>query len=282
MRASSFLRPTGLAVGLAQERSRSGQGLAGPVRPVLHGSPVRSRTSRVRFGDSPGGLARAEAECQLALGDRGRALVESTPRGRLPTRRHRPIVPRARGPGARALARARRLPRVDPPPRGLAAIHLLRGPAHRERAPGLPPRPGARVQGRLPALPDDARPLRAPQGWLGLPRPAGGARGGEGARVQLEGRHRALRGGGVQREVPRVRAPLHRRVERPHGADRLLDRHRRGVLHALERVRGVGLVVAEAGVGEGPPVGGPQGGSVLHALRHGAQLARAGRRATGT
>ena len=70
------------------------------------------------------------------------------------------------------------------------------------------------------------------QGRLGLPRPAGGARDREGARLQVEGRHRALRRGRVQRQVPRVGAALHRRVERAHRADRLLDRHRRRLLHA--------------------------------------------------
>ena len=48
--------------------------------------------------------------------------------------------------------------------------------------------------------------LRAPQGRLGLPRAAGGARDREGARLHQQGRHRALRRGGVQRQVPRVGA----------------------------------------------------------------------------
>ena len=179
-------------------------------------------------GDSAirgGGLSGRQAECHPPGGDRGGAR-RIDPRGRLPTSGHRSVVPRARADRARALARARRLPRVDSPPRGRSAVRLLRGPADGQRAPGIAPRPGARLQGRVPALPDDAGPVRAPQGRLGLPRPAGGARGREGARVQGQGRHRALRGRGVQREVPRVRAPLHRRVERADRADRLLDRHR--------------------------------------------------------
>ena len=40
-------------------------------------------------------------------------------------------------------------------------------------------------------------------------------------------------------------------------------------------------MVAEAGLGEGPLDGGPQGGPVLHALRHGALLPRAGPRLQG-
>ena len=54
----------------------------------------------------------------------------------------------------------------------------------------------------------------------------------------------------------------------------LLGRHGRVVLHARRRLHRVGLVVAEAGLGEGPPVRGQQGRPVLHALRHGALLAR--------
>ena len=135
-------------------------------------------------------------------------------RGPLPPGRSSAVVSRARAAHARALARARRLPRVDPPPRGREAVPLLRGPADRQRPPGLAPRPGARLQGRVPALPDDARPLRPAQGGLGLPRPARRARGREGARLPQQARHRALRGRRVQRQVPRVGAPLHRRVER--------------------------------------------------------------------
>ena len=89
-----------------------------------------------------------------------------------------------------------------------------------------------RLQGRVPALQDDARPPRAAQGRLGLPRPARRARDREGARLQVQGGHRALRRGRVQRQVPRVGAALHRRVERADRADRLLDRHRRRLLHA--------------------------------------------------
>src|SRR5690242_12299586 len=76
------------------------------------------------------------------------------------------LLPRARGGGAGALARARRLPGVGPPPPGCRAVGVLRGPADRQRPPGIPPRARPRLQGRLPALPDDARPLRRAQGRL--------------------------------------------------------------------------------------------------------------------
>ena len=82
---------------------------------------------------------------------------------------------------------------------GAKPFLFYEGPPTANGLPGLAPRPGARLQGRVPALPDDARPLRPAQGGLGLPRPAGRARGGEGARLPQQARHRALRGRRVQR-----------------------------------------------------------------------------------
>ena len=72
-------------------------------------------------------------------------------------RRPEAVLPRARGAGARALARARRLPPLARQPRGRRGLELLRGPADRQRPPRLPPRPRPRLQGHLPALPDDVR-----------------------------------------------------------------------------------------------------------------------------
>ena len=233
-------------------------------------APAEPAGCRRRFGDS---AIRREGL--------SRALLESTARGPLRPRRFGAVLPCPRAEGARAMARARRVPRVDPPPRGRGALRLLRGPAHGQRQARVSPRPLARLQGRLPALQDDARPLRAPQGGLGLPRPAGRARDREAARLQGEGGHRALRRGRVQRQVPRVGAALHRRVERADRADRVLDRHGGRVLHARQRLHRVGLVVAEAGLGQGAPDRGPQGRAVLPALRHRAVEPRGGARLQG-
>ena len=60
-------------------------------------------------------------------------------------------------------------------------------------------------------------------------------------------------------QVPLVGAHLHRRVEQADRADRLLDRHRPGLLHARQRLHRVGLVGAQRGVEEGPALPGPQG-----------------------
>ena len=105
------------------------------------------------------------------------------------------------------------------------------GPPTANGRPGLPPRAVARLQGHLPALPDDARPVRRPARRLGLPRPAGGARGGEAARDLGQAPDRGLRHRRVQRALPRVGGHLPRRVGAPHRADRLLDRHRPGLPH---------------------------------------------------
>ena len=121
-------------------------------------------------------------------------------RASLPAGRHRPVLPRARADRARALARARRLPRVDPPPRGRGPVRLLRGPADRQRPPGLAPRARARLQGRLPALQDDARPpVHRKAGWdcHGLPVELEVEKR---ARLHSEARHRALRRRRVQRQ----------------------------------------------------------------------------------
>ena len=103
---------------------------------------------------------------------------------------------------------------------GGAAVRLLRGPADRQRLPGLAPRARARLQGRLPALQDDDRALRRAQGRLGHARAAGRDRGRAEARLQVQGGHRALRHRGVQPPVPRGGARAPRGLARADRADR--------------------------------------------------------------
>ena len=124
----------------------------------------------------------------------------------------------------------------------------------------------------------------APQGRLGLPRPARRARGREGARPALQARDRGLRRRRVQPALPRLGAALRRGLVRAHHPLRHLDRHRRRLLDAVERLRRVGVVAALAAVGEGPALRGPQGQPLLRPLRHRPVVARAGpaRRATAT
>ena len=148
------------------------------------------------------------------------------------------------------------------------------GPPTANGLPGLPPRAGARVQGHLPALQDDDRPLRRAEGRLGHARPARRDRRRAAARVHLQGRHRALRHRRVQRPVPRGGARAPRGLEGADGADRLLGRPRRRVLHVRRDLRRVRLVGAQDDVGPRPALRGPQGRAVLRALRHRALLPR--------
>ena len=159
-------------------------------------------------------------------------------------------------------------------PRGRPGLELLRGTADRQRPPRLPPRPRPRLQGRLPALQDDVRVPGAAQGGLGLPRPAGRARGRKAARHLLQAGDRGVRDRRVQPALPRVGLRVRRGLEQADRADRLLDRPRRPLRHPRGRLHRVGLVVAEAALGQGPPLRGPQGRPLLPPLRHRALLAR--------
>src|SRR6478672_11126598 len=122
-----------------------------------------------------------------------------------PSGRPAAVLPRARGAGPRALARARRVPRVGPPPGGRRAVGLLGGPADRQRQAGRPPRPRARVQGHLPALQDDARLPGRAQGWLGHPRPARRDRRPAAAGDREQAGDRGVRDRRVQPALPRSR-----------------------------------------------------------------------------
>ena len=148
-----------------------------------------------------------------------------------------------------ALARRRRLRALARQPRRGRGLELLRGPADRQRPPRLPPRPRPRLQGRLPALQDDVRLPGAAQGRLGLPRPAGRARGRKAARDRLQAGDRGVRDRRVQPALPRVGLRVRRGVEPADRADRLLDRPRRPLRHPRGRLHRVGLVVAEAASG---------------------------------
>ena len=156
------------------------------------------------------------------------------------------------------------------------AVGLLRGPADRERQAGHPPRRGARLQGPVPALQDDAGTVGAAQGRLGLPRPARRAGRGEGARLLRQAGHRGLRRRGVQRQVPRERAAPRRRVRAHDDAHGLLVRHGRRLPHDGRLVRRERLVVAQADRRQGPARRGPPRRAVLPPLRHRAVRPRGG------
>ena len=190
------------------------------------------------------------------------------------TSRPATVVPRAGGARPRALARGGRLRPLARQPRGRPGLELLRGPADRQRPSRLPSRPRPRLQGRLPALPHDVRLPGAAQGGLGLPRAAGRARGRKAARHLLQAGDRGVRDRRVQPALPRIGLRVRRGVGPADRADRVLDRPRRPLRDARERLHRVGLVVAAPALGRRPPLRGPQGRPLLPALRHGALLAR--------
>ncbi len=186
----------------------------------------------------------------------------------------RPARPRARG--ARLLARAEDLRQEPGAVRGPPRVGVLRGPADRQRHARRPPHRGPRLQGRLPPLPHHARLPRGPQGRLGLPRPPRGARRGEGARLLRQAGHRGVRHRRVQRQVPRVRDPAHRRLRRAHDPHGLLGRPAEPVPHDGPRVHRVRLVVAEGDLQQGPAGPGPPRRPLVPALRHRPVRPRAG------
>ena len=166
------------------------------------------------------------------------------------------------------VAGARRLRALAGRHRRRPAVRLLRGPADRQRHARHPPRRGAGVQGRVPALPHHEGLPRPAQGRLGLPRPAGRDRGREGARLHRQGRHRGVRRRRVQRALPRVGRAPRRRVRADDRAHGLLGRHVAGVPDHGPRLRRQRLVVAAADPRQGPAGPGPPGRALLPALRH--------------
>ena len=150
-----------------------------------------------------------------------------------------------------------------------AAVDLLRGPADRQRPARHPPRRGPGLQGPVPPLQDDARPPRAAPGRLGLPRPAGRARGREAARLLRKAGHRGLRDRGVQRRSAASRSSStstsSRRMTERMGYWVDFDDAYWTMDAAVRRER---LVVAEADLRGRPAGPGLPGHAVLPALRH--------------
>ena len=189
---------------------------------------ARLRLARLRRAVRRRGRRLTDRACRAS-----RRLTESGAHG-LPARRRDAVLPRARGAGPRAW-RERDVFRRSLAQRADAEVwSFYEGPPTANGAARVTPRPLAGVQGHLPALPDDARLPRAQEGRMGLPRPAGGARGREGARDLLEGRDRGLRDRRVQPALPGVRVPLRRGLGAADRADRLLDRPRRRLRDARQ------------------------------------------------
>ena len=118
-----------------------------------------------------------------------------------------------------ALERRRRVRREPAAPRGRARSgSSTRARRPRTAGPASTTCGPASFKDLYPALPHDARPLRGPEGRLGLPRPARRARGREGARLLRQAADRGVRHRGVQPPLPRVGAPLRRGLVGAHRA----------------------------------------------------------------
>ena len=224
------------------------------------------RTARCELRTIPSARSQAPPEAEGTARERTRVPPRPAP-GRPAGARARGARPVAREPHLREVARGGRRP---------PAVDLLRGSADRQRPARHPPRRGPGLQGRLPALQDDAGLPRRAEGRLGLPRAAGRARRREGARLRRQERHRGLRHRRVQRPVPRVRAAPRRRLRGDDRADGLLGRHRPPLPHHGAGLRRVGVVGAQADPRQGPAGRGLPRRAVLPALRHRALRPRAG------
>ena len=117
--------------GLAGEPAGGHRARGAPGRP----RPPRRASRRGRAGRS--GSRAWSRVCQRARRHGGLRSYNPPPHG-APPRRPAAVLPRARGAGPRALARARRLPRVGPPPPGRRAVGLLGGPADGQRQARAP------------------------------------------------------------------------------------------------------------------------------------------------
>ena len=91
-----------------------------------------------------------------------------------------------------------------------------------------------------------------------------------------QARDRGLRHRGVQRPLPRLGAALRRGLVVADQPQRRVDRHRRRLLDAGQRLRRVRLVARAPAVGQGPALRGPPGHALLRPVRHRPQLARGG------
>ena len=126
---------------------------------------------------------------------------------------------------------------------GRRTLELPRRPDHGQQPDGRPSRLGPDLQGRLPALPGDARPRPALPERVRLPGPVG--RGQRRARSGLhqQARHRGLRDRRVRQPVQAARADLRRAPDRAVDPARDVDgleRSRRAAPAARPARRGPG------------------------------------------
>src|SRR4051812_5688698 len=187
--------------------------------------------------------------------------------GALRPRRSTPRSRRARGACPGTVAGPRRLRRVAAPASGRPGMGFLRGPAARERPSRHPPRLGPPVQGHLPAFPHHAGQVRREEGRVGLPRPAGGGGGREGARLLGKAPDRGLRHRGLQPALPGVGAAVRGGLVGADQPDRDVARSLRRLHDDEQRVHRERVVAVPRALGQGPDLRGLEGGPLLRPVR---------------
>ena len=184
---------------------------------------------------------------------------------------------------ARPLAGRRHPGPGQPAPQGRRAVDLLRGPAHRQRPARPPPRVGPGVQGPLPPLPDHAGPAASPARAAGTATACRSS--SRSRRSSASTRSTRSRPTASPSSTSAAASRCSRYVEDWTSltvALGRLDRHRRRLLDARQRLRRVGLVAGPPDVGPGPALRGPPGRPLLRPLRHRALARTRSPRATGT
>ncbi len=187
---------------------------------------------------------------------------------------HTGLLRRPGAPDAGVLAPGRHLREVAPPERRQAALVVPGRPHHRQQPDGRPPRLGPRAQGLLPALPRHARPGAALPERIRLPGPLGRGRGGEGAGLPHQARHRGVRPGRFRREVQGARAQVLRPPDGAVHPPRLLDGLGQLLLHDVGREQLHHLDLPEALPRARARLHRPGQHALVRALRHGHQPAR--------
>ena len=194
---------------------------------------------------------------------------------RYETSRSRPELPQARGARARALARARRLPRVDPPPRG------RRRRSSSTRARRRPTAGRARTTSSRASSRTSSRATRRCAATSCTARAAGTATAcrssSRSSASSASSRRTTSRSTASPSSTRKCRESVFTYIDE---WSRLTERigfwidTDQAYYDADQRLHRVGLVVAQGDLEEGPAVRGPQGRALLPALRHGAVLAR--------
>ena len=201
--------------------ARSRRGRAPPVTAVGRPAPGPARpvSGRAREGPAKQGGTAGHAPRPWVT---GRGVLLSPRRGRTAggrgMTRYRPVdakvdLPALEERRARVLARARHLPRVEPTcARALPSGSSTTARRRRTASPHIGHVEARTFKDMYPRFRTMRGHSVVRKARMGLPRPAGRGRGGEGDRHQVQARHRGVRRRRVRRAVPRVGPALRGRT----------------------------------------------------------------------